>query len=96
MGRRSVKLPPGCKRYVDHTGVPRTYYRHTTPSTGLPYSREFMAAYDAAVARGDRAGPIKIGAGRTLAGTVNSALVKYYLSDEFAARWIYQLRPERY
>ena len=85
MGRRSVKLPPGCKRYVDRTGVPRTYYRHTSPPTalpGLPYSREFMEAYESAVARGDRAGPVMIGASRTLAGTVNAALVKYYLSDE--------------
>ena len=56
MGRRSVKLPPGCKRYVDHTGVARTYYRHTAPPTplpGFPYSPEFMEAYDDAVARGD-------------------------------------------
>ena len=63
-------------------------YRHTAPPTslpGLPYSREFMEAYDDAVARGDRAGPVQIGARRTLAGTVNAALVKYYLSDEFAA-----------
>jgi hypothetical protein len=86
MGRRSLKLPPGCKRYVDHTGVVRTYYRHTSPPTalpGLPWSPEFMAAYEAAKARGDRAGPVMIGASRTMPGTVNAALVRYYVSDDF-------------
>jgi integrase len=86
MGRRSLKLPPGCKRYVDHTGVVRTYYRHTSPPTplpGLPWSPEFMAAYEAAKARGDRAGPMITGASRTMPGTVNAALVKYYASDDF-------------
>src|SRR5215813_4339397 len=86
MGGRSLKLPHGCKRYEDHTGVLRTYYRHTSPPTplpGLPWSPEFMAAYEAAKARGDRAGPVIIGASRTMPGTVNAALVKYYASDEF-------------
>ncbi|CCE11551.1 putative Phage integrase family protein [Bradyrhizobium sp. STM 3843] len=81
-----MKLPHGCKRYVDHTGVVRTYYRHTSPPTplpGLPWSPEFMAAYEAAKARGDRVGPVIIGASRTMPGTVNAALVKYYSSDEF-------------
>jgi integrase len=71
---------------VDHIGKVRCYYRYTSPPTplpGLPYSPEFMAAYDAAKARGDRAGPVIIGASRTLPGTVNAALVKYYESDAF-------------
>jgi hypothetical protein len=34
VGRRSLKLPHGCKRYLDHTGVVRTYYRHTSPPNG--------------------------------------------------------------
>lgn len=86
MGRRSLKLPPGCKRYTDRSGVTRTYYRHTSPPTplpGLPYSSEFMLVYESAKARGDRAGPVLIGASRTLPGTVNAALVKYYDSDAF-------------
>jgi integrase len=81
-----LKLPHGCKRYVDHTGVLRCYYRHTSPPTalpGLPWSPDFMAAYEAAKARGDRAGPVIIGVSRTMPGTVNAALVKYYASDEF-------------
>ena len=81
MGRRSLKLPPGCKRYVDHTGVVRTYYRHTTPPTplpGLPWSAEFMAAYDAAKACAGTRQAVMIGASRTQAGSLNAALVKYY------------------
>jgi integrase len=85
--RRSLKLPHGCKRYRDKIGVVRTYYRHTSPPTplpGLPWSPEFMAAYAEAKERGDRAGPVTIGASRTMPGTVNAALVKYYTSDAFA------------
>ena len=88
MGRRSLKLPPGCKRYVDHTGVVRTYYRHTRPPTplpGLPWSVEFMQAYDTAKACAGRDKPLLIGAARTKAGSLNAALVKYYGSDEFTA-----------
>jgi integrase len=90
MGRRSVgpKLPHGCKRYIDHTGVVRTYYRHTRPPTplpGLPWSVEFMAAYHAAKACAGRDKPLVIGAARTKPGSLNAALVKYYASDEFAA-----------
>lgn len=86
MGRRSLKLPKGCKRYVDRTGVLRTYYRHSRPPTplpGLPWSPEFMAAYEAAVACAGRDKPIVIGASRTKLGSLNAALVKYYGSDNF-------------
>jgi integrase len=87
MGRRSLKLPRGCKRYVDHTGKLRTYYRYSRPPTplpGLPWSAEFMAAYEAAVARAGRDKPM-IGASRTKPGSLDAALVKYYLSDDFTA-----------
>jgi integrase len=42
-----------------------------------------MAAYEAARARGDRAGPVIIGASRTLAGSLDAAIVRYYASDDF-------------
>ena len=89
MGRRSVglKLPPGCKRYVDHTGKLRTYYRHTRPPTplpGLPWSAEFMQAYGDAKACAGRDKPM-IGASRTKQGSLNAALVRYYLSDDYGA-----------
>lgn len=81
-----LKLPHGCKRYVDHTGEVRTYYRHTKPPTalpGLPYSREFMAAYEVAVASRGTPAPVVIGAGRTKPGSLNAGLVKYYGSTAF-------------
>jgi len=68
--------------------VVRTYYRHTSPPTplpGLPWSVEFMAAYADAKSRGDRAGPVMIGASRTKQGSLNAALVRYYLSDDYSA-----------
>ena len=87
MGRRSVvKLPPGCKRYVDHTGVVRTYYRHTRPPTplpGLPWSVEFMQAYDAAKACAGRDKPDDR-RGRTKQGSLNAALV-ITMGDDYTA-----------
>jgi site-specific recombinase XerD len=88
MGRRSLglKLPPGCKSYLDHTGTPRTYYRHTpaTPLPGLPWSPEFMTAYTSAKLAAGRDKPA-IGASRTKHGSLDAALVRYYLSDDFTA-----------
>jgi integrase len=80
-----MKLPPGCQCFIDHTGAPRTYYRHARPRAplpGLPYSAEFMAAYEAARASVSRE-PIVIGASRTKPGTLNAAFVKYYASEDF-------------
>jgi integrase len=88
MGRRHLKLPHGCQRYIDHTGTLRTYYRHTKPRTalpGLPWSPEFMQAYEAAVARAGLDKPLVIGASRTKPGSLNAALVRYYGSDDYAA-----------
>src|SRR5215475_50 len=82
-----MKLPHGCKRYIDHTGKVRTYYRHTRPPTalpGLPWSPEFMEAYQAAVASAGRDKQWVIGAPRTKPGSLNAALVKYYDSDDYA------------
>jgi integrase/recombinase XerD len=60
--------PPGCK---------------PVPLPGLPGSEEFMAAYqDALRACGDAA-PSTLGASRTLPGTLNSAIVAYYSSQDF-------------
>jgi integrase len=73
---------------VDHTGKLRTYYRHTRPATPLPglsWSVEFMAAYDAAKACAGRDKPIVIGAARTIAGSLDAALVKYYASEDFTS-----------
>jgi integrase len=50
---------------------------------GLPWSREFMAAYEAAMDGVRPAAPT--GASRTTPGTINAALVGYYCSGEFLA-----------
>jgi hypothetical protein len=48
---------------------------------GLPWSPEFMEAYEAA--KGGRSATIEIGASRTIPGTVNAAVVSYYQSSAF-------------
>ena len=50
------------------------------PLPGAPGTEEFMAAYQAAVADAPR---IEIGPGRTVAGTVNAAIVAYYGHSSF-------------
>src|SRR5260370_41437074 len=79
------KYPRYTHGYIDQHGKPRFYVRRPghakIPLPGLPWSPEFMTAREAAL-QGD-AGKIEIGAKRTVAGTVNAALVSYYQSSEF-------------
>src|SRR5262245_5795602 len=82
-GRTATRLkqPKGIKHYVDRTGKARFYHRASgTALPGLPWSPQFMEAYEKAVADHKAAGPIVIGASRTLAGTVNAGLVAYFQS----------------
>jgi hypothetical protein len=70
----------------------RYYFRRrgckAIPLPGLPGSQEFMAAYAAALAGiPDQA---KIGASRTLPGTINALVVSYFKSDE----WQHELGEE--
>jgi integrase len=71
--------------YIDQHGKPRFYLRRPGHKKialpGLPWSPEFMEARDAAL-KGEE-GKIDIGANRTVAGTVNAALVSYYRSSAF-------------
>ena len=70
---------------IDRHGNPRFYLRRPghpkVRLPGLPWSPEFMAAYEAAL-KGEW-GKREIGAKRTLEGTVNAALVSYYQSRAF-------------
>jgi integrase len=79
------KNPPHTHQYTDRHGNPRFYLRRPghkkVPLPGLPWSPEFMAAREAAL-NGDW-GKAEIGAKRTVAGTVNAALVSYYQSSAF-------------
>ena len=81
------KSPPFVHGYVDQHGTPKFYFRRAgQPKVrlpGLPWSPEFMAAYEIAKAGG---GPRpEIGASRTVPGTVNAALVSYYQASAFTA-----------
>lgn len=79
----SVNLPDHVKAYtVTYKERPRTYYyfRLGDPVRlpGLPWSPEFMAAHAAALAA-HQAGGSMLGASRTVGGTVNAAVVDYYV-----------------
>lgn len=74
------KNPKHVHGFIDRHGKPRFYFRKPglkrVPLPGLPWSPEFMVAYESAK-DGEWEQP-QIGAGRTKPGTVNAALVSYY------------------
>jgi integrase len=83
MGPR-LKLPTYVHAFIDHNGHPRYYFRRrgyrraTLP--GLPWSPEFMAAYEKALART----PASIGADRHDPGSVDAVVTGYLASKSFA------------
>ena len=83
MGPR-LKLPPYVHGFIDRHGKPRFYFRRPgfkrNPLPGLPYSPEFMAAYDVAKA-GERK---EIGLTRNRPGSVAAAVSGYFGSLAFA------------
>jgi site-specific recombinase XerD len=80
-----LKTPKYTRSYFDRHGKPRHEFRRagyrTVALPGLPHSPEYMAAYAKALA--DTA-PIVLGAKKTMAGSVDAALVSYYASQAFA------------
>jgi integrase len=80
--RRPPKYVHG---FLDRHGKPRFYFRRAgfrrVPLPGLPWSPEFMAAYEAAL-KGEAAA-IEIGASRTKPGSVDDAVVRYCKSTAF-------------
>jgi len=83
MGPR-LKLPMYVHAFIDHNGHPRYYFRRrgfkraTLP--GLPWSPEFMAAYENALA----GAPALIGADRHDPGIVDAVVTAYLNSKSFA------------
>jgi site-specific recombinase XerD len=71
--------------FLDRHRKPRFYFRKpgfkAVPLPGLPWSPEFMAAYELAAGQ---APPVEIGASRTNPGTVNALAVAYYQSEAWA------------
>jgi integrase len=86
MGPR-LRLPRYVHGFLDRHGKPRFYFRragfNTVPLPGLPYSPEFMAAYEAALA-GQRSEP----AARAIPSTMNALALSFFASPAFAT-----LRP---
>ena len=80
------RAPRYVHAYVDRHGKPRFYFRRPgfkkIALPGLPWSPEFMQAYEAAL---NHALPIVIGARRTRPGTVDDAVARYLGSVVFAA-----------
>jgi integrase len=83
--RRPPKFVQG---FIDRHGKPRWYFRRPgfkrTSLPGLPWSPEFMAAYEEALA----GQPLQIGSARTKPGTVRALAVSYFNSPDFRS-----LRP---
>ncbi|HEY7300600.1 MAG TPA: tyrosine-type recombinase/integrase [Xanthobacteraceae bacterium] len=72
--------------FRDRYGKPRFYFRRhgqeRVALPGLPGSKEFMAAYQLALAQGATA-QTDIGASRTIPGTIGALVVAYYTSTSF-------------
>src|SRR5690349_9990214 len=73
-----MKTPRYVHGYLDRHGKARWYFRRVgfkkTRLPGLPWSPEFMAAYEIASA----GQPIEIGASRVRAGTIRALAVSYF------------------
>jgi integrase len=76
--------PKYVQGFIDRHGKARFYFRRVgfkaVPLPGLPWSPEFMAAYERAMGNGSA---VEIGASRTNPGTINALVVTYYKSDEW-------------
>src|SRR5690242_14521873 len=81
------RRPPRYTRgFMDRHGKPRWYFRREgfpgKALPGLPWSPEFMAAYEEAM-NGETNPRTQIGASRTLPGTFDALIVSFYSSAIF-------------
>jgi len=80
----ALKLPPYVHAFRDRHGKARYYFRRRgfrrAPLPGLPYSSEFMRAYEAAA---QTVG--EFGSSRSRPGTVAAAVAGYFASSAFAS-----------
>jgi integrase len=84
MGPNMMRRPPKfVQAFLDRHGRPRFYFRRAgckaVPLPGLPWSPEFMAAYEVALA----GQPAPIGASRVKPGTIRALAVSYFASVDF-------------
>jgi len=84
MGPPLMRRPPQyVNGFTDRHGKARWYFRRAgfkkVPLPGLPWSPEFMAAYEHALA----GQPLQIGSARTSPGTVGALAASYFNSSDF-------------
>jgi integrase len=89
MGQHLMRHPPKyVQGFIDRHGQPRFYFRRPgfrrVPLPSLPWSPEFMAAYEIAMG-GESAPRVEIGSGRTKPGSINALVIVYYNSAEWNA-----------
>ncbi len=95
MGQHLMRRPPKYVHgFIDRHGTPRFYFRRAgfkkVPLRGLPWSPEFMAAYEEALA--GQPAPIEIGAARTKPGSMRALSVSYFQSVDYRSM---QARTQR-
>ena len=86
MGPHLMRRPPKfVQGFIDRHGKPRFYFRRPgfprMPLPGLPWSPEFMAVYENAIA----GQPKPIGRGMVVPGTMRALAVSYFTSAEFCS-----------
>src|SRR5262245_48113551 len=78
-----LRLPRYIHGFTDRHGKARFYFRRTgfkkVPLPGIPYSPEFMAAYQEALA-GQR---VQVGLSKVIPGTIRALAIFYYGSLAF-------------
>jgi hypothetical protein len=79
----NMKLPRYINAYVDRNGKARFYFRRagfkSAALPGIPWSPEFMQAYERAMA----GQPAVIGVARVLPGSMHALAISYYSAREF-------------
>jgi integrase len=80
------RLPKFVHGFIDRHGKPRFYFRRAGHKKvrlpGLPWSPEFMAAYEEALA----GQPVQIGSARVRPGTLRALAVSYFASPTFRTK----------
>jgi hypothetical protein len=85
MGRCALmrRPPKYVQAFIDRIGKPRFYFRRlgfkSVPLPGLPWSPQFMEAYQAALS----GTPVQIGARKIKPGTISAAIISYFCDQSF-------------
>src|SRR5262249_12670818 len=97
MGQHLMSRPPKYVHgFIDRHGKSRFYFRKAgfkkVPLPGLPWSPEFMAAYEQALA----AQPVQPGSAHVKLGTLRALAVSYFASPAFRTKKTGTQRSYRY